>query len=367
MLADSSRAAKATGDSTPISVAFPLFPVESGEIYAGLPVTSTRTALFVSAQFDPVTSRRGFADNAWNRDLVPIVAEIWSFAALDLFQRDPKAAWHAMPISPSEEVGSGWSLAESLEESITTRARHWLASNLSFQVPSQRLTNLSNLAVEARSLEGILTDAETASLAGLQATLPSEIRDEAGKWRSVLEDWRSAGADLPEPVTVERALELVGDETRPADSTIALTAAALDENLGERLLGLPCVITHDGQRLVPPSGNSPDAVAAEATLLARQLGLVTLLHSAHLSGDEKAATVLAWLEKSGALLDGSDDRAVLHRLAAAGRSGRRLEAPLTDEQVQALRDAFELMDPAVRLGSRCRRRARRITRGLHLR
>ena len=254
-----------------------------------------------------------------------------------------------MPISPSEEVGSGWSLAESLEESITTRARHWLASNLSFQVPSQRLTNLSNLAVEARSLEGILTDAETASLAGLQATLPSEIRDEAGKWRSVLEDWRSAGADLPEPVTVERALELVGDETRPADSTIALTAAALDENLGERLLGLPCVITHDGQRLVPPSGNSPDAVAAEATLLARQLGLVTLLHSAHLSGDEKAATVLAWLEKSGALLDGSDDRAVLHRLAAAGRSGRRLEAPLTDEQVQALRDAFELMDPAVRL------------------
>ena len=346
---ESSRAHKATGDTTPISVAFPLRPVESGEIYAGLPVAPTRTALFVSAQFDPVTSRRGFADNKWNRHLVPIVAEVWSHAVLDLFEHDPKVAWHALPISVPDEGGSGWSLVGSLEEAITKRARQWLASHLSFEVSGQGLISLSKLAVEVRPLEGILTEAETANLAGLQATLPSGVRDEFGRWRTVLEDWRSAGADLPEPVSVERALDLIGDETRPSDSTIALAAVALDENLGEHLLGLPCVITHDGQHIVPPSRNSPDAVAAEATLLAQQLGLVTLLHAAHLSGDEAAATVLAWLGESGALLASSDDRAVVYRLAAAGRSGFHLDSQLTDGQMRALRDAFQLMDPADRL------------------
>ena len=66
---ESSRARKATGDTTPVSVAFPLHSVASGEIYVGLPVAPAREVLFVSAQFDPVTSRRDFADNKWNRDL----------------------------------------------------------------------------------------------------------------------------------------------------------------------------------------------------------------------------------------------------------------------------------------------------------
>lgn len=346
--AKTKRAHKATGETTPISVAFPLEPADSGEVYAGLPVAPIRTALLVSAQFDPVTSRRGFADNAWNRALVPIVSEMWSHSSLDLFGRNPQLAWHTMPNSVSKEEHSGWSLVESLQESITARAREWVASHLSFQVPGRGLTKLSSLAVEARPLEGILTEAEIAGLAGLQATLPSEVRDQSGRWRTVLEDWRDAGADLPEPVNVKRALDLLNDDIRPIDSTIALAAVALEENLGEHLRRLPCVITHDGQRLVPPSGNAPNAVATEVTLLARQLGLVNLLHSSYLSGGDAATKVLAWLKESGSLLDGSDDRAVVHRLAEAGRSGHGLESPLSDEQVRALRDAFELLNPTER-------------------
>ncbi len=345
---ESSRAYKATADTTPISVAFPLHPVKSGEIYAGLPVAPTRTALFVSAQFDPLTSRRGFADRKWNRDLVPIVAEVWSHAVLDLFRRNAKVAWQVIPTLGSEERSTGWSLVASLDEAIIERARQWVASHLSFQMPEQGLVSLSKLAVEAPPLESILTEAETASLSGLDATLPSEVRGEDGRWRDVLEDWRSSGAALPGLVSVERALDLISDETRPADSTIALAAVALDEDLGDHLLELPCVITDDGRRLVPPSDNSPHSVASEATLLARQLGVVTLLHSAHLRDNKAAAKVLAWLDESGAILDGSDDRAVVYRLAAAGRSGHTLDAPLTDEQTRALRDAFELMDPEKR-------------------
>ena len=344
-----SRARKATESKTPVSVALPLSPVHSGMVYAGLPVAPATSVLFASAQFDPLTSRLGFADNAWNRALIPLVADVWSHAALDLFGRDPKAAWLAMPIVQTAERDIGWSAVKRSEDEVTSRARQWLTPRLTFHAPGKGNVSLSKLAVEAQPLEFILTDTQTATLAGLPATLPRGIRDQHGRWREVLEDWRSAGADLPEPVSIERALDLMSDERTSADSTIALSAIALEHDLGERLLNLPCVIMDDGRRLVPPSADSPYAVAAEVTPLALQLGLVTPLHNIHLSDDEAATTVLAWLEKSGALLDGSDDRALVHRLAAAGRSGSGLGTHLTDHQVQALRAAFELMDPNERL------------------
>ena len=69
--AGKSRARKKTDSMTPISVALPLQPVQQGGVYAGLPVAPTRLALFVSAQFDPLTSRLGFAHTEWNQALVP--------------------------------------------------------------------------------------------------------------------------------------------------------------------------------------------------------------------------------------------------------------------------------------------------------
>ena len=344
-----SRARKATGTKTPVSVALPLGPVQSGTVYAGLPVAPASSALFASAQFDPLTSRLGFADNEWNRALVPLVADVWSHAALDLFGRDPKVAWSAIPLVRAAEEENGWSVVKQIEEDVTHRARQWLAGHLAFQVHGKDLFSLSKLAVESQPLEHILTETETAALAELPATLPSEVRDEPGRWRIVLDDWRCAGADIPEPVSVERSLDLLRNEHRPVNSIIALAAVGLEHNLGENLLGLPCLIAHDGRRLVPPSADSPNAVASAVTPLARQLDLVTLLHSAHMSDEEAATTVLNWLEESGALLDGYDDRELVYRLAAAGRSGCHLDSPLTDEQVRALREAFELMDPAERM------------------
>ena len=346
--AGSQRARKATGKTTPISVAFPLQAVPKGSICAGLPVVSIDKTLFVSAQFDPVTSRRDFADNKWNRDLVPMVAQVWGHAVLDFFGRHPQAAWLAMPISPPAKANSGWSLISSLEEHIANRAVPWLSSQLSFPISGQGHISLSDLSVEAKPLEGILTDLETAKLASLQATLPSEVRDEEDRWRIVLDGWRTAGADLPQPVSVEQALALFDDEGRPVESVIALAAVALEHNLGDRLVDLPCVVTDDGKRIVPPSANSPYTLMQEVTPLAEQLGTVTLLHKAHLRENKEAAAILSWLKGNGSLLEGSDDRELVNLLAAAGRSGQHMESPLTDEQVQALRDAFEMMDPMER-------------------
>ena len=371
-----SRARKATGSTTPVAVALPLDPAktdpdgatrrpgpdvaaalqlgpaEGGQIHAGLPVAPMRSPLFANAQFDPLASRESLAPTAWNEALVKLVAELWSEAVLDLFGRDPQAAWRAMPL-PCAGEGEAAGVIGALEAAVLEKARQAVASRLSFPVPGQGHISLSQLAVEAQPLEGILQEAEIAQLADLCATLPIDVRDPAGRWRSVLDDWRSHGADLPEPVTVERALDFVDDEGRPVGSTIALVAVGLREGLGARLLELPCVIARDGRRLVPPAAASTTAVCAETAPLAEQLGIATLLHPAHLAPTNGAPEVLTWLREEGALLDGSDGAEVVRRLAEAGRSGRSIDSPLTDEQVRALGDAFERMAPKDRaaLGS----------------
>ena len=339
------RAQKATGSTTPVAVALPLRPTEGGQVYAGLPVAPIHAPLFANAQFDPLTSRTDFADTRWNEALVHLVAEVWAEAALDLFGRDPQAAWHAVPLPrPSEGAGSS-GVVQALEVAILEKARQALGSRLSFPVHEQGPVSLSELAVEAPPLEELLHEGEIAELAGLSATVPRSVRDPAGRWRSVLGDWRTHRVDLPEPVSVERALEIVGDQARPVASTIALVAAALREGLEARLLEVPCVIVHDGRRIVPPAGASTPAVAAATTPLAEQLGVATLIHPAHLARTNGAPEVLDWLRECGALLDGSEDGDVVRRLAEAGRSGGSRRGPLTDEQVRALRDAFEHIDP----------------------
>ncbi len=160
----------------------------------------------------------------------------------------------------------------------------------------------------------------------------------------MLDDWRHHGADLPHPVSVSKALDLLSDESRSVNSTIALVAAALREgleDLDERLHDFPCVIAQDGRRLPPPPRDGTDVLSTEAVPLAEQLGIAVLLHPAHLAKTNDATAVLEWLRECGALLDDSDDVAVVRRLAQAGQSQNCIEEPLSDEQICSLRDAFE--------------------------
>ena len=341
-----SRTRKATDDTTPVAIALPQYLVEGGQVHAGLPVAPTRLSLFVNAQFNPLASRQGFSDDDWNRSLVSLIAELWSQAALDLFSSDPKAAWQAMPVPGDTEELKALSFITRLEDAIIVSARQQVAAALTFPLPEHGELGLSQLAVEAEPLEHILTATETARLAGLPAALPFEVRDQDSIWRKVLDYWRSTGADISEPVSVERALDLLKNEMRSPLLTIELSAAGLDAGLGHRLSDLPCIIANDGRRVVPPRRDAPEALATSATSLAEQLGVVTLLHDAHLGGGGASRIVLKWLRESGALLEDLDDRLVVRRLASAGKAGSQLEKPLTDEQVLALRAAFERMELA---------------------
>ena len=334
--------------TTPVGVALPLHQADVGQIYAGLPVVGTDLPVFLNAQFDPLTSRRDLADTPWNRALVPLVARVWSHAAVDMFRLEPAAAWRAMPVGLGRDAEEVSSSVARLNAAIIDVARNSVASRILVDVAGTGWFGLSELAVEASPLEGVVTEDETATLLEMPATLPAAVRDSDGRWRVVLDDWREAGAALPAPLSVEQALALLQNPDRPVRSTIALVAAGVRDGLEDSLAKLPCLVASDELRLVPPSSSSPEAVALEVSPLAQELGIVTALHPQYLEDTDDARVIVDWLREREALLDGTDDRLVIHRLASAGRSDQRIEEPLKDGQVNALRRAFESLDPAER-------------------
>lgn len=313
------RARKAVSTTTPLGVAIPLHDVERGEIYAGLPVIETSYPVRVNAQFDPLTGRQGLAaDSTWNSALCPLVADLWVATALDVFASHPAAAWRVVPLDEPSGDPRLDTVAD-LEAQLISRARDVLPARLTFEVGGCARP-LTELAVEERRLEGIVTDAEICRLAQLEAMLPATARDSDGRWRDVLEDWREAGADLPAPVTVADALTLFDEDTRSADACVALAAAALDGGLGERLAGLRCIVIDDGTHIRPPSANDAWLLASVGGGVASELGLAQRLHPAYLGESDDARAVLAWLSKRGAFGDPADAVGVLRRLAGIGKA-----------------------------------------------
>ena len=168
----------------------------------GLPVVETSLPLFVNAQFDPLTSRRDLADTDWNRALVPLVADIWGTRGRRPLPAQPRScvARDACPGRSSDE-GPVSALVARLEPSDPQeredfRGRRPLPSTCpiraGFPSPSWRSS--------CEPLEGVVTPEETATLLGLQATLPLDARDSAGKWRAVLDDWRAGRCQPSEAV-----------------------------------------------------------------------------------------------------------------------------------------------------------------------
>lgn len=343
-----SRVHKMIEPTTPVGVALPLYRASVGQVYAGLPVVGTDLPVFLNAQFDPLTNRRDLADTPWNRALVLLVARVWSQAAIDMFRLVPATAWQAIPVGLERDVEEVSPPVARLNDAIIDIARNFVASRILVDVADRGLFSLAELAIEAEPLEGVVTEDETASLLGMPATLPSALRDADGRWRIVLNDWREAGAELPAPLSVDQALVLLQNPNRSVDSTIALVAAGVRSGLTDNLADLSCLVASDGRRLLPPPSNSPEAVALEVSPLAQELGIVTALHAQYLKDTDDARVIVDWLRERRTLLDGTDDRIVVHRLASAGRSDQRIAKPLTDGQVDALRRAFELLDPVER-------------------
>jgi hypothetical protein len=340
------RSRKASDETTPVGIALSRRQDSAGCLYAGLPVVGLRDGVRVNAQFDPLTSRQGITSNNWNANLLEIVADLWSSALVDHFAHFPRAAWNSVPIDYAEEpvLGADSSSAtgpiEDFAQLLRHRARSTVASALRFSNSEVDDLLLTQLAVEQHGLEAALAPHEVAGLADLPAALPLEARDGHGRWRQVLEDWRST-VDLPPLVTVEDAIPLLDDLDRSIESTIALAAVVISEGHGDYIVNSTFVTAADGTRHAPPPDGSAEMLTTEPHALAQKLGLGIVLHSDHLADTTNAVTVLEWLGNEGLLLNGLDSHGLLRRLASAGQHNRRLSHPLDLRQVVALRDALE--------------------------
>lgn len=336
------RAHKAVGSTMPVGVALSLNGTDEGQLYAGLPVASLAHAVRVNAQFDPLTNRQDLADTPWNAAISQLVADLWIAAVIDMFETDPSAAWRSIPL-PGPTTRSGTGAVAQFESMLVKHARETLPELVTIQVGDSRMP-LTQLATEVPRLTSVLSEKEIAELAGLPAALPFNARDQEGRWSKVLNSWRQSGGNLAPLVSVKAALALFGRDGRSVQQTIALAAAALDERLDHKLAQVPCVIDRDGSAERPPDRTDPWMFVTIELPFAQELGVARVLHEAYSSDESDTQKVMSWLQSLGAINNSNDVTGVLHKLAAAGQAGRRIEQPLIDSQLQAIRDAFEVLN-----------------------
>ena len=62
------------------------------------------------------------------------MAELWSAAVLDAFDRDPRSAWQAIPIGDVPEDQRDKPIVRRLEDEVIVSARERVAANLALPV-----------------------------------------------------------------------------------------------------------------------------------------------------------------------------------------------------------------------------------------
>ncbi|MFJ8091723.1 sacsin N-terminal ATP-binding-like domain-containing protein [Streptomyces griseofuscus] len=347
-------AAKAFGDTTPLAVALPLEPVataapvseaRSGHVHVRLPVTPLALPVRVHAAFDPTPSRQGLQATAWNKALVPRLADLWAAAVTEQFRLVPASSWQMVPLPQKTSRQEQAEVVDALEAALLERARLQVSARLRVDVSCQEPQALEDLALEAAELTSVLTEAEIERLTEHPA-LPYAARDSAGRYRQVLKDWADHGAVKPVSVDVWDALELLGDEGRSLESTIELAAVGVASGWADhRLSSFAWLADESGARHRPPESSELRIFADRPGNLAESLGFAHVLHPAFLADSPSSTRVREWLAKRDALLTDGDELTALRRLASYGKA--RKDAPalqLTDEQLRNLQDAFARLD-----------------------
>lgn len=340
------RAEKALENTTRVAVAFPLGHAETGWVHVGLPIRPIGLPFRISCQFDPLANRRDLADTEWNAILTEPLSMLWLDASLDMFNERPRLAWaivpHASDLEGDERTSGRFRAA--LDTNLIRDARKALAYAVTFttdqNVDGENL-GLDRLAVEHPALTAVLSTRDISQLSGADAALPSDARDDAGIWRTVLDEFGLLGGPTPIAVTIYDALPLLEDTSRPAAFVADLTAAALSADLSEALTQYPCVVLADGSHMRPPAPHSAFAIIdGVAHPVWDTLRMGAHVHADYINTASWSA-VLGWLSESARLLTNPGSADALERLADAGRSGKELPQPLTDEQADAIRAALE--------------------------
>src|SRR5262249_53436890 len=160
----------------------------------------------------------GLAPTPWNERMFHLTATLWVAAVGDVFVAAPSIAWQIVPLPRPSDDSARETTTSKLEDELLRVAREQLSSRVRLSVEGRSIP-LRRLAYECPGLEGVLSHREIARLAGAEAAIADPLRDPGGRWRQVLADWQTHGAELLAEVGVEAALPLVEDATRSPEST----------------------------------------------------------------------------------------------------------------------------------------------------
>ena len=338
------RRNKATGATTPLSIAIPDVPQEPGTAFAGLPLeTSLGMPAIFGAQFDVDTPRTGLQRNQWNQWLIERLGELALAVVEARFTEKPATGWAAVPLKEEvESVGDSW--LRELLESATKRIHRRLAS-LELAVGGDKSRRLRDISYEAHSLERIVGADDLRALYPELTPLPWPARDRRGRWRQVLDETEHANE-----VDVGDAMRLLDDDhvaERPVSWFIRFGRAAVTAGEGDGLAWKHAIILADGSRVVPPHPDFEAEVLvrkARPRSLAARLGLARVIHPAYLTSNPDAVVVRKWLDEHEMLAEDVGDAAALRALAKRGEEASLEPIPVEDDDLKRLRDAFVALD-----------------------
>ena len=255
---------KATGPTTMLGVCVPREP-EQELLYDRLPLpVPCDLPVGLNAQFDPDTARSTLHERSWNAHRFAELGDFLAAVAVELFTRDPRRAWGAVPLLQEVPDGIGEWLRERFLIDVIGRCHVRLGDEVRLG-PQEDPRPLDEIVFEEADLEAVLTESDQERLADGFRAVPSSQRDRPGRWRGVLQELGRSRL-----IEVEDALELLEHD---------------DAELGERTGTF--TLTHEvhWQNAVVPAGKYRFTVGAN--------GPVELLTLSKLTGSGAGFMLLA--------------------------------------------------------------------------
>jgi hypothetical protein len=330
---------KATGPTTTLGVSVPRQP-EQGLLYDRLPLPiPCELPVGLNAQFDPDTARSTLHERSWNAHRFAELGDFAAAVAVELFDRDARRAWEAVPLLHEVPSGIGEWLRERFLVDVIGRCHLRLGEELRLG-PKEEPRALDEIVFEDAGLESVLTGSDQERLADGFSAVPPSQRDRRGRWRSVLQELgRSRLIDVGDALDLLALDDAELGERQPR-WYLAFAAAAIEAGRFYEFCGKRGTLLADGTRVAPPRPNEPRSLVIdeEPQTLASELGLTLTIHGVYLGSDEAARRVRGALEAERLLVRSYDSNSAALELLARGiRNPIRLE----DTALLALRDAFE--------------------------
>jgi hypothetical protein len=341
---------KARNDTVHISVAA-ADALEAGHLHIGfrtrIPVS---LPVSIDAPFDPSTAREGLVEDDWNDWLITQCATVLANVAKGLLAKSPAQAWRLVPLE-SEGVGNKedvwlWSAFETGFE----RVRTTLAESATVSVGSKAV-ELTEISYEVPELSGLLTAADIAAMAPEKYALPEASRDQAGRWRLVLDT-----IDVSEVIDTTRLLAgFTGGLFAQKEPAWWVCAAECltGYHYDDELFGVPFWLTDEGTPVscaVADSSSRRLVFGAPISPFAARRRLLDRLHDAYGQSPEGGEAV-AWLTRNAAFTSAPGAAEELEAFAE-----RYANAPevIEDAELREIRDRFDLLTDrtAEKIGAR---------------